>query len=66
MTSLGENSDLIELNLETSSMMFFRQTHQLRMIRSIFPIKDSSIKEAAEEEVESSEAIGAFEGDMSE
>ena len=38
ITSLGQNSDLIELNLETSSMMFFRQTHALRMIRSIFPL----------------------------
>ena len=39
VTSLGENSDLIELNLETSSMMFFKKTHTLRMIRSIFPLK---------------------------
>ena len=41
ITSLGTNSDLIELNLETASMMFFRQTHALRMIRSIFPLPDS-------------------------
>ena len=42
VTSLGENSDLIELSLETSSMMFFRQTHNLRMIRSIFPCQEES------------------------
>jgi len=47
VTSLGQNSDLIELVLETSSMMFFRQTHTLRMIRSIFPLADARQEEGS-------------------
>ena len=38
VTSLGHNSDLIELGLETSSMMFFKKSHSMRFIRSIFPV----------------------------
>ena len=37
VTNLGQNSDLIEMSLETSSLMFFKQKHTLRMIRSVFP-----------------------------
>ena len=38
VTSLGHNSDLIELSLETQNMVFFKKNHAMRFIKSIFPL----------------------------
>ena len=59
VTNLGQNSDLIEMSLETSSLMFFKQKHTLRMIRSVFPVADSETQlQPEEEEKESVNVIG--------
>lgn len=55
VTSLGENSDLIEVSLETSSLLFFQQKHNLRLIRSIFPLKKVKNEMAEREHEENSE-----------
>lgn len=53
ITSLGQNTDLIELELETSSMVFFRIKHTIRLIRSIFPILNKSDDESVVSDDES-------------
>ena len=51
VSKLGHNSDLIELGLETSRMVFFKNTHALRLIRSIFPlvVKNDGQEESEDE-----------------
>ena len=63
ISNLGLNSDLIEISLETSSLMFFKQSHALRMIRSIFPIQgNEELKESLnfDHEDDASKAVIGF------
>ena len=63
VTKLGQNSDLIEMSLETSQLMIFRQKHTLRMIRSVFPYsspreEEIKITDEEEDEEENDQVIG--------